>query len=143
MMAKDQDRKERAIRIATALQPELLALARRLHDAPELSGEEEESARQVSALLASHGFAVEFETGGLPTAFVARRHLGSAGPVVAYLAEYDALPDIGHGCGHNLIAAAAVGAGVSVAETMADRPGEVRVIGTPAEETLGGKVILV
>ena len=80
--------------------------------------------------------------GGLPTSFLARLR-GGAGPRVAILAEYDALPEIGHGCGHNLIAAAGVGAGLALARAAAAHrtvlPGEVLVVGTPAEETIGGK----
>ena len=80
--------------------------------------------------------------GDLPTAFVARRRRGK-GPVLAYLAEYDALPEIGHGCGHNLIGTAAMGAALVLDEIAPDLGGEIRVLGTPAEETLGGKVVMV
>lgn len=80
--------------------------------------------------------------GGLRTAFVARRRVGSRGPRLAFLAEYDALPEIGHACGHNLIGASACGAAALVAALAKDTPGEIVVYGTPAEETIGGKVHL-
>ncbi len=98
--------------------------------------------------LAEGGFEVVSGVAGLPTAFVARLRGAGSRPRVAILAEYDALPGIGHGCAHNLIAAAGVGAGLTLARAAAgqgggpDLPGEILVIGTPAEETVGGKVIL-
>ena len=80
---------------------------------------------------------------GLPTAFVARKRGRRGGPRVAFLAEYDALPGIGHACGHNLIAAAAAGAGAALGRVIAGLKGEILVIGTPAEETIGGKAFMV
>ena len=80
---------------------------------------------------------------GLPTSFVARKRGKRGGPRVALLAEYDALPGIGHACGHNLIGAAACGAGAALGRLVEDLRGEVLVIGTPAEETLGGKGVMV
>jgi amidohydrolase len=127
---------------ARQLLPELMEIARWLHDHPELSGEEKLGSRKLADRLSAAGFNVEFGAGDLPTAFVAREE-GAPGPVIAFLAEYDALPDIGHGCGHNLIGTAALGAGLVLASVRGNRPGEIRVIGTPAEETLGGKVVLV
>jgi amidohydrolase len=127
---------------ARRLMPELMEIARWLHDHPELSGEEEQGSRLLADRLSKAGFQVEFGAGDLPTAFVARHGTGAA-PVVAFLAEYDALPEIGHGCGHNLIGTAALGAALVLASAQGDRPGEIRVVGTPAEETLGGKVVLV
>ena len=127
---------------ARRLLPELMDMARWLHDHPELSGEEEKGSRLLADRLSKAGFQVEFGAGDLPTAFVARHGKGAA-PVVAFLAEYDALPEIGHGCGHNLIGTAALGAALALAAAQGDRSGEIRVVGTPAEETLGGKVVLV
>ncbi len=80
--------------------------------------------------------------GGLKTAFVARKRGRAGGPRVALLAEYDALPGIGHACGHNLIGAAAAGAGAAIGRVMGRLRGEIRVIGTPAEETIGGKAVM-
>ena len=143
MTAEASALKDTVRQTAVGLQPDMMQMARTLHARPELSGEEHHSSRLVANALSAAGFDVEFGTGGMETAFVARRPLAGAGPVVAYLAEYDALPDVGHGCGHNLIAAAATGAGLALAQVAGDCAGEIRVIGTPAEETLGGKVILV
>jgi len=122
----------------------LADLSRDLHRHPELSLEEVRSSGRLQQILRDSGFQVQPAVAGLPTSFVGVcRGGGGEGPTVAFLAEYDALPGIGHACGHNIIAAASVGAGLALAR-VADRiPGEVRVIGTPAEETVGGKCIMV
>jgi amidohydrolase len=118
----------------------LVALSHRIHAHPEVKWEEERSSAWVAEALGEAGFAVEAPAGGLPTAFVAR---AGSGPLhVAICAEYDALPVIGHACGHNVIAATAVGAGLALAEVADDVGISVRVIGTPAEEGGGGKIIL-
>ena len=122
----------------------LIALSHRLHADPEIGWQEEQASAWLCEMLGGAGFAVERHAYGLPTAFVAR--VGSGPLHVAICAEYDALPEIGHACGHNIIATAAVGAGIAVAR-LADVLGlTVSVIGTPAEELLdvssGGKVVL-
>ncbi|HXG19853.1 MAG TPA: M20 family metallopeptidase [Methylomirabilota bacterium] len=123
-------------------QAALLSLSHRIHAHPELGFEEEQSANWVADALAQAGFAIEQGVCDLPTAFIAR---AGSGPLhVAICAEYDALPGIGHACGHNLIAAMAVGAGIAAAK-VADEVGlTVNVIGTPAEEVgdAGGKILL-
>lgn len=118
----------------------LKTLARGLHDEPELAYGEHKSAAKIGALLAEHGATVEQPFGGLDTAFRARLGDGS-GPHVAILAEYDALPEIGHACGHNLIAAGAVGAWLALRST-GENLGTIDLIGTPAEEGGGGKIRL-
>jgi amidohydrolase len=119
---------------------EIVELARSIHADPELAFAEYRSAAKIVEVLRGHGFDVRAPVAGLDTAFTAE--FGSGELVVGLCAEYDALPEVGHGCGHNIIAAAAVGAGLALAET-ADRLGlTVRVIGTPAEETGGGKVLM-
>lgn len=120
----------------------VVALATRIHEHPELRYEEHRAAAWISELLESlGGVRVERNTGGLSTAFRAR--VGNdAGPRVAILAEYDALPEIGHACGHNLIAAGAVGAFLALARHASELPGAVEIIGTPAEEGGGGKIRL-
>ncbi len=120
----------------------LKALARRIHANPELGLAEHQAVGWQVELLEAMGFEVTVPFGGLATAYRAQR--GQGGPVVAFLAEYDALPGIGHGCGHNLIAPAAIGAGAALAEALAasGTPGTVAVIGTPGEEGKGGKVRL-
>jgi amidohydrolase len=125
------------------LRPALIDLSRDLHAHPELSLQETRSTQRLQQMLRQAGFAVEPGVAGLPTAFVARRAGAAAGPRIAFLAEYDALPGIGHACGHNLIAAAGVGAGLALARLAGDLPGEIVVMGTPAEETVGGKCLMV
>lgn len=135
------DVRERLDAVIQATQSELLDLSHAIHDHPETRFTEEYAAGVLTDFLSQRHFAVQ-SVKGLDTAFVARR--GTAHPVIAYLAEYDALPEIGHACGHNLIAAMAVGAALSVAAVQenADR-GSVWVIGCPAEEGGGGKIRLI
>lgn len=121
----------------------LTALAQRLHENPELRYEEHKASAWIAEALESQaGVDVERGTGGLPTSFRARVGTGS-GPRVTILAEYDALPGIGHACGHNLIAGGAVGAFLAVARNGRGLPGTVEVLGTPAEEGGAGKVRLI
>ncbi|ETT24789.1 amidohydrolase [Rhodococcus rhodochrous ATCC 21198] len=118
----------------------LIALSHSIHAEPELAFDEHRSAAKIVELLRGGGFEVRTGIADLPTAFDAR--FGSGELVVGICAEYDALPGIGHACGHNIIAAAAAGAGLGLA-AVADALGiTVRVIGTPAEETGGGKVLM-
>jgi amidohydrolase len=118
----------------------LEALSHRVHEANEIRFEERRSADMVASALAASGFRVEPGVCGLETAFVATA--GSGPLTVGVCAEYDALPGIGHACGHNVIAAAAAGAGITLA-SMADELGvTVRVLGTPAEESGGGKILM-
>ena len=132
--------KDRVKRAVAALDPELRTLSHALHGDPELSLQEFRAAARLTEALENHGFTVERGVAGLETSFVAR--YGSGRPVVAFLAEYDALPEIGHACGHNLIATWAVGAGVGLRNALPDVTGTIQVIGTPAEETAGGKVVM-
>ena len=137
MDAKDgaQERFEQA-------RDELIALSHRIHAHPEIGFEEEQAAGWLSETLADAGFSVETGICDLPTAFIAR---AGSGPLhIGICAEYDSLPGIGHACGHNIIAAASVGAGIAAAK-IADEVGlSVSVIGTPAEEVCdaGGKILL-
>jgi len=118
----------------------LLAVSREIHAHPELAFEERRAAALLVRALKEEGLPVEAPAYGLETAFESR--VGGAGPTVALLAEYDALPGIGHACGHNLIATAALGAGLALASLGARLPGRLRVLGTPAEEQGGGKELL-
>ncbi|HEX9530455.1 MAG TPA: M20 family metallopeptidase [Acidimicrobiales bacterium] len=118
----------------------LVALSHTIHAHPELAFEEERSSGWVADALAGAGFAVETGVGGLPTALAATA--GSGPLTLAICAEYDALPGIGHACGHNIIAAAAVGAGLALAPIADDLGLTVKVMGTPAEEGGGGKIIM-
>jgi amidohydrolase len=116
----------------------LIELSLRIHTNPELGFKEEKASAWLTSYLRRNGFRAEKGLGKLPTAFKAV--YGSDKPVIALLAEYDALPEIGHACGHNLIAASAVGAAVGSRYVVDSCGGTVVVFGTPAEELFGGKV---
>ncbi len=118
----------------------LVAMSHRIHAAPELAFEEERASAWVAEWLVDAGFRVRSGIGELPTAFLAT--YGSGPLHVAFCAEYDALPGIGHACGHNVIAASAAGAGAATARVADDVGLTVSVIGTPAEEMGGGKTRL-
>ena len=122
---------------------ELESLSRRIHDHPELGFQEVKAAGWLSDFLERQGFKVERGVAGVDTAFRGTIETGD-GPTIAILCEYDALPAIGHACGHNVIATAGVGAGAALAALRERLPkGCVQVIGTPAEEGGGGKVKLI
>ncbi|GAA4734265.1 M20 family metallopeptidase [Isoptericola chiayiensis] len=129
---------------ASALEPELAHVVRTLHAHPETAWEEHDSARLLVDLLAEHGIEADLGVHGADTAF--RAELGSGdGPTLVVCAEYDALPGIGHACGHNVIAAAGVGAFLALRDVLrsADAPpGRVVLLGTPAEEGHSGKEVL-
>ncbi|MDA8401150.1 MAG: M20 family metallopeptidase [Actinomycetota bacterium] len=118
----------------------LLALSHTIHANPELAFQEHEASARIADTLSRHGFSIHAGVAGLPTAFVATA--GSGPLVIAICAEYDALPGIGHACGHNVIASCATGAGIALAAVADDLAITVKVIGTPAEEGGGGKIIL-
>lgn len=119
---------------------ELSELCLKIHSNPELGFHEEKAVGWLTGYLEENGFSVETGICGLPTAF--RASYGEGEPVIAFLAEYDALPDLGHACGHNLIATIAAGAGVGSKPAVGEFGGTVVVIGTPAEELYGGKIIM-
>lgn len=124
-----------------ATTPTLRSISQWMYENPELAYQEHQSSRRLVDYLTESGFEVEFPAFGLDTAFAAR--IGDSGPHVVVCAEYDALPGVGHACGHNIIAAAAVGAGHALAPLI-DRLGfRLTVLGTPAEENYGGKVDLI
>ena len=127
---------------------QLIETADWIHAHPEIGHQEVEAARRLSDLLASAGITVEMGTAGMATAFKAELDgKGAQRPRVAILAEYDALPGLGHGCGHNLIGTSAIGAGLALSEVIPELEGSVWVLGTPAEESAapnsGGKVHMV
>ncbi|MEO8874561.1 MAG: amidohydrolase, partial [Polyangiaceae bacterium] len=113
-----------------------------IHAHPELRFEEHRAAKWIGDLVEARGFRVERGIAGMPTSFRARAGK-VGGPKVAILAEYDALPEIGHACGHNLIAASAVGAFFAIAKVAENMGGEAILLGTPAEEGGGGKIKLI
>ncbi|HEX3592912.1 MAG TPA: amidohydrolase [Pseudonocardiaceae bacterium] len=129
----------------TADAPDLLAVSRDIHARPETRFTEHAAAARLTGFLGERGFAVTTGVAGLPTAFRAERTFGTGGPTVAVFCEYDALPGLGHACGHNIIAAAGAGAAVATARWLDAHGGNGRlvVLGSPGEEGGGGKVTLV
>ena len=132
--------KDHAQKTVTGAGGRLIELSRQIHDHPELAFEEERASAWCAEALAEAGFGVKTGVCELPTAFTA--DIGSGPLVVAICAEYDALPGIGHACGHNVIASAAVGAALGLAALADDLGITVRVLGTPAEEGGGGKILM-
>lgn len=122
------------------IENDLYEMSNHLYHNPEIGDEEFESMKLLVAYLRSHNFKVETGLVNRPTSFKAEFDSGKPGPTIAYLAEYDALPGVGHGCGHNLIGTMSVGAGVALSKTLEGIGGKVIVFGTPAEETNGAKV---
>ncbi|MFF2812219.1 amidohydrolase [Streptomyces sp. NPDC058000] len=118
----------------------LVALSHGLHDEPETALQEHRSAAKIAGLLEAGGFTVTRGVADLPTSLVATRGTGDL--VIGFCAEYDALPGIGHACGHNVNGAAAVGAALALAAAADELGLTVKLIGTPAEEDIGGKVLL-
>ncbi|MBI3224735.1 MAG: M20 family metallopeptidase [Mycolicibacterium cosmeticum] len=119
---------------------DLIELSHAIHAEPELAFEEHRSCAKTQALAAERGFTVTAAPGGLKTAF--RAEYGSGPLVIGICAEYDALPGIGHACGHNIIAASAVGTALALADVADELGLTVVLVGTPAEETGGGKALL-
>ncbi|MET8273605.1 M20/M25/M40 family metallo-hydrolase [Streptomyces sp. NPDC005096] len=118
----------------------LVALSHGLHDEPETALQEHRSAARIADLLETAGYTVTRGVADLPTALLATR--GSGDLVIGFCAEYDALPGIGHACGHNVNGAAAVGAALALAAVADELDLTVKLIGTPAEEDIGGRVLL-
>ncbi|WP_432666830.1 M20 family metallopeptidase [Wukongibacter baidiensis] len=119
---------------------ELIKLSEYIFDNPELGNEEVKACKAHVELLKKHGFEVKEEYLGIKTAFKAVFDSGKDGANICFLAEYDALPGIGHGCGHNILGTTSTGAGIVLSKLIKDLKGKVMVIGTPAEETNGAKV---
>ena len=133
--------KDQAQAAFEAVEAELQEINRWLYENPELAYQEVNSSKRLVEFLSANGFDVEYPAYGIDTAFAARA--GSEGPEIVICAEYDALPEVGHACGHNIIATAALGAGVGVRGLVDDLGIRVTVLGTPAEERYGGKVDLI
>lgn len=124
------------------IKDDLINLNDRIGKNPELGFKEYKAVKWLTDYLASHSFKIKKPIGGLETAFKAEYDFDEPGPVIAYLCEYDALPNIGHGCGHNMIGVISVGAAVALSKSE-DLKGNIQVIGCPGEEVGGGKVTLV
>ncbi len=137
----DADELKRRVQDAVeARRRELIDISLRIHANPEIAFQEVKSSALLADFLEGNGFAVERGICGLPTAF--RASYGSGRPVVAFIAEFDALPGVGHACGHNIIGTASSAAGIAVRPLVCDTGGTLLVIGTPAEEAAGGKVLM-
>ena len=134
--------KQRVCEEVDRLEAELLNVSHRIHAEPELCYKERFAHDLLAQVISDHGMIVERHAYGLDTAFEARSDGGSSSPNVAVICEYDALPGIGHGCGHNIIAASGLGAGLAAAAVAAEAGGRVTILGTPAEEGGGGKVLM-
>jgi amidohydrolase len=133
--------KKDAVSAVDGMRAELLALSHAIHQEPELALEEFKAAARLSDAVEAHDIPVQREAFGLKTGYVAEFGKAS-GPTIAVLSEYDALPGVGHACGHNIIATAGFGAAMVLAKLGAKLPGRVRYLGTPAEERFGGKEIM-
>ena len=125
-----------------ALADELIGVSHAIHANPELAFEEHFACETLAKSLEGHGLETKTDVYTLPTAFETNIHSSQAGPVLAILAEYDALPGIGHACGHNIIATSALGATLGLQAVAEHLPGTVRLLGTPAEEKGGGKELM-
>jgi amidohydrolase len=135
------ERKRRVFKQIDQMFSEIKSLSEWLYNNPELPKEEYKSCAKMIEYLSGKGFEIERNVAGLETAFIARYKIGGGGPKIGFLAEYDALPEVGHGCGHNIIAASCAGAAVALS-TVLDIPSEIIVFGTPDEEYDGGKIIM-
>jgi amidohydrolase len=140
-MPAPSELKARARAAIDASRDEILALSHAIHADPEPAFEEHRAAQRVAAAIARQGYAVERPAGRLPTAVRGRLTggIGSGGPRIGVLAEYDALPGLGHGCGHNTMAASGVGGAIALAAVRDSFAGEIVFLGTPAEERGSGK----
>jgi amidohydrolase len=132
--------KERVQVAIQALAPTLISISREIHANPELGFQEFKASALLCSEMQSRGIAVERPAYGLETAFAAE--IGSRGPYVALISEFDALPDVGHACGHNIIAVTGLGAALGLTALGEELPGRVRYLGTPAEEGGGGKELM-
>jgi amidohydrolase len=136
------DNKRRIANAVDARDKQLRELSLNIHANPELSFHEHKAQQWLTEPLIEAGFIVEKGISGLETSFRATWEGAAGGPTIALLAEYDALPGLGHGCGHSLIGTAAVGAALALKDAFPGLPGKIIVLGTPAEEEGGGKIIM-
>lgn len=133
--------REKVIGILSTIENELTYLSREIYEHPELGNEEFRSAELHIDILSKHGFDIEKNYLDVATGFRAEYSSLRPGPAIAFLVEYDALPGIGHGCGHNMLGTVSTGAGIVLKNIVDEIGGRVVVLGTPAEETNGAKVV--
>lgn len=134
---------EKIVEKLREIEESLIEMNQYIYENPELGNEEKLACNRICDLLRRHNFDVEREFIDIPTAFRATYDSKKTGPTLVFMAEYDALPDIGHGCGHNMIATSSVGSGIVLSKLMDSLGGKVIVLGTPAEENDGAKVDMV
>lgn len=120
----------------------LIDLSHSIHENPETAFNEFKTVKIIKNYFRSHGIEISIGIGGIETSFIATKKGNKLGPHIAFIAEYDALPNIGHGCGHNIIATCSIGAFLGAISVIDEFAGSVSIIGTPAEENGGGKIIM-
>jgi len=135
--------KDLALREVDSLKARIIEVSEAIHANPELGLKEFKASELLTSELEKHGFSVERGIAGMPTAFRATFGARRTGPRLSYLAEYDALPNIGHGCGHNIIATSAVFSAIVLSKQADKLAGTITVLGTPDEEGSGGKVQII
>jgi amidohydrolase len=135
--------KDKTTAFIDGIRDQLIAISDEIHRNPELAFKEFKAAQLLIAELKKAGFKVEQGVAGMETSILAVHPDTSEGPTIAVLGEYDALPEIGHACGHNLIATAALGACLAVGSVKREIPGKLVFMGTPAEEDVGGKISMI
>ncbi len=145
MNASVEELKRKAVDAVDFLSERLRKVSEDIHKNPELAFKEYKAANWLASFLEEEGFKVQRNAAGMETAFIAEYISGEGGPTISILAEYDALPGVGHACGHNIIGTSAAGAGAALKRALSGTglPGRVLVLGTPAEEGGGGKVLMV
>lgn len=131
---------EKIYALVESMQDKMIEINDYIYDNPELGNNEVKAHKLLTETFAEHGFTVDKKVSGLQTAFRATYSIGTGGPKIGLLCEYDALKDLGHGCGHNMQAAAITGAALALAKGLGETPATIIVYGTPAEETTSGKV---
>ena len=134
--------KDHILRVVDAHLDEIFEITKFMYDNPELGNEEFKACQALCESFKKHGFEVEREFCGIPTAFKASFDSGKPGPTIGFCAEYDALPGVGHGCGHNLISTSALLGAIALKSVLGEIGGKVEVYGTPAEETDGAKAAM-
>jgi len=142
MATKMKQEKQLIINKIDSIKHDLINLSHNIHENPETSYKEFKAVKFISDFLSNNGFEVINKYCGIDTSFKAVKKGKTDGPKISFLAEYDALRSIGHGCGHNIISSCAVGAFIGLSEIVENYAGEVSIIGTPAEEGGAGKVCL-
>lgn len=134
------DEKNELFKEVDSLKDVLINVSDYIHDNPELGNLEFKAVKKITETLQDYGFIIEKGVAGLETAFTATYKNGVGGPVIGLLCEYDALKDLGHGCGHNLQSPSVIGAAIALSKQLGDREATIQIIGTPAEETTSGKI---